>query len=108
VDDALCLADEWRAAFVGAAHGASHAEDTLALPPSRSTGAERPVAQGLTKEGDAMAGHAINQQSFSGVPWRVWEPTPAVQFPAQPEASASKKPAVWAWNPVMLPNIMTR
>ena len=57
------------------------------------------MAQGLTKEGDAMAGHAINQQSFSGVPWRVWEPTPAVQFPAQPEASASKKSAVWAWNP---------
>jgi hypothetical protein len=33
------------------------------------------------------------------VPWRVWEPTHVVQFHAQSEASASKKPAVWAWNP---------
>ena len=27
------------------------------------------------------------------------EPTPALQRPAQFEASASKKSAVWAWNP---------
>ena len=31
--------------------------------------------------------------------WRVWEPTPVVHMHAQPEASASKKSAVWAWNP---------
>ncbi len=29
----------------------------------------------------------------------VWVPTPLVQFHAQPKASVSKKPAVWAWNP---------
>ncbi len=40
----------------------------------------------------------------SVVPWRVWEPTPAVQFHAPSEVSASKKPAVWAWNPNILPD----
>ncbi len=29
----------------------------------------------------------------------VWAPTPLVQFHVQPKASASKKSAVWAWNP---------
>ena len=29
----------------------------------------------------------------------VWVPTPLVQFHVQPKASASKKSAVWAWNP---------